>query len=58
MKNNFFICFSFLFFAFASVLSATEKKDERNDRAYWCSLLYRISEPILSNMSKEELKKT
>lgn len=57
MKNNFFICFSFLFFAFASVLSATEKKDERNDRAYWCSLLYRISEPILSNMSKEELKK-
>jgi len=28
-----------------------------DDRAYWVNLLYRISEPILSNMSKGELKK-
>lgn len=28
----------------------------QNDREYWCSLLYKISEPILYNMSKGELK--
>ena len=28
-----------------------------NDRTYWVDLLYKISEPVLSNMSKGELKK-
>jgi hypothetical protein len=28
-----------------------------SDRTYWVDLVYRISEPVLSNMSKGELKK-
>ncbi len=28
-----------------------------NDRGYWTSLLYKIAEPVLSNMSRGELKK-
>jgi len=28
-----------------------------DDRTYWVNLIYRISEPVLSNMSKGELKK-
>lgn len=36
-------------------MAATEKKTD--DRAYWCDLLYKIAEPVLSNMSRGELKK-
>lgn len=28
-----------------------------NDRAYWCDLMYRMAEPVLSVMSKGELRK-
>ena len=37
----------------------TKKVEEKpvNDRTYWVDLLYRISEPVLKNMSKGELKK-
>lgn len=31
--------------------------DGKNDRQYWTDLLYQISAPVLSNMSKGELKK-
>jgi len=31
--------------------------DQIGDRAYWVDMLYKISEPVLSNMSKGELKK-
>lgn len=38
---------------------AQAKKNEARvpDRAYWVDMLYKISEPVLSNMSKGELKK-
>ncbi len=29
---------------------------KRNDRQYWCNLLYRMAEPVLSNMSEGKLK--
>lgn len=35
----------------------SKEKPEENDRAYWTSLLYKISEPVLSNMSRGELVK-
>lgn len=28
----------------------------KNERQYWCDLLYKMAEPVLSNMSKGELK--
>jgi hypothetical protein len=32
-------------------------KEPVDDRAYWVNMLYELSEPVLSNMSKGELKK-
>lgn len=59
MKSRSVIYICILSFVCTISIYAKEKKQpqEQNDRAYWCSLLYRISEPILSNMSKGELKK-
>lgn len=34
-----------------------EKPKELSDREYWVELIYKISEPVLSNMSKGELQK-
>lgn len=34
-----------------------DRQKQVNDRTYWVDLLYKISEPVLSNMSKGELKK-
>lgn len=31
-------------------------KQVENERQYWCDLLYKMAEPVLSNMSKEQLK--
>lgn len=36
---------------------SAQKNEVNNDRKYWSDLLYRISTPILSNMSKGELRK-
>lgn len=33
------------------------KESSKNDREYWCNLLYKISAPVLSNLSKGELRK-
>ena len=59
MKNRSIIYICLLLLACTNSLYAKGKKQnqEQNDRAYWCSLLYRISEPVLSNMSKGELRK-
>ena len=59
MKNKIIIYICIFFSVCIIPTSAKEKKQiqEANDREYWCSLLYRISEPILSQMSKGELKK-
>lgn len=43
-----FICIS---------LSAQNKDSKTDDRLYWSDLAYKIASPVLSNMSKGELKK-
>lgn len=43
-----------------NMFSQKNKNNEQkpmDDRSYWIGLLYKISEPVLSNMSKGELKK-
>ncbi len=50
------VCFSFCF----NVFSQENKKsasEQISDRAYWVNMLYEISEPVLRNMSRGELKK-
>jgi len=54
--------FLFLFLILCiNVISAEEgektKPEKENDRTYWVDLLYNMSEPVLSNMSRGELKK-
>lgn len=54
MKHcTFLLCF------LLSIATFAQKKHlpPETDRAYWANLCYKISAPILSNMSKEELKK-
>lgn len=50
------LCFSFSISSFSQKSKNTVQK-QINDRTYWVDLLYKISEPILSNMSKGNLKK-
>lgn len=45
-----------LLFAF-SFNGVAQNVNEKNDRKYWTDVLYKISSPILSNMSKGELRK-
>lgn len=47
------ICISFLF----GQICQAQNENEVGDRQYWTDLLYKISAPVLSNMSKGELKK-
>ena len=57
MKNKIItllILFSLCFHLQAEV---GRKQVPQDDRAYWCSLLYQISEPVLSNMSRGQLRK-
>ena len=37
--------------------AAKKKVHEQNDRQYWCSLAYRMAQPVLENMAKGELQK-
>lgn len=39
------------------LMDAQSKKTQTDDRTYWADLMYKISEPVLSNMSKGELSK-
>ncbi len=53
-----FIPFIILFVGFVSFSASAQTQSEvNNDRKYWSDLLYQISSPILSNMSKGELRK-
>lgn len=57
-KRIIFICLLSLFCTIST--SGKGKKQTgpvQDDRVYWSALLYRISEPVLSNMSRGELKK-
>lgn len=38
-------------------INAQNKQSQTDDRTYWADLMYKISEPVLSNMSKGELSK-
>lgn len=44
-------------FAFAENTLDTNLQNATNEREYWTSLLYKISQPVLSNMAKGELRK-
>ncbi len=58
MKNKLILFLIIVLFSSAvSALTPPGKEKEINDRKYWTDLLYKMSEPILSNMSKGELKK-
>ena len=50
------LCLNISMFAFSQKTKNQETKPV-DDRTYWVDLLYKISEPVLSNMSKGELKK-
>ena len=50
------ICMSFSVNVFSQKAQLTAQSS-MDDRTYWVDLLYRISEPVLSTMSKGELKK-
>ncbi len=39
------------------LIDAQSKKAQADDRTYWADLMYKISKPVLSNMSKGELSK-
>ena len=49
-----YLCFVLSVF---SQKAGIEEQNTMNDRTYWVDLLYSIAEPVLSNMSKGELKK-
>lgn len=40
-----------------SAYAAKKKPQMQSDRQYWCSLAYRIAQPVLENMAKGELQK-
>ncbi len=50
------ICINFSMIVFAQETQKIVQKPV-DDRAYWVDLLYKISEPVLRNMSQGELKK-
>lgn len=58
MKNKLIWGFIFLF-VFSSSIYAERVKEakEVGDREYWVRMAYKIAAPVLSNMSKGELKK-
>lgn len=39
------------------VFAGTNKAKTQSEREFWCSVLYKMAEPVLSNMSKGELQK-
>jgi len=56
MKNY---VLTFLLFTFSYGIYAQNDRGQKivSDRTYWVDLLYKISEPVLRNMSRGELKK-
>ena len=57
MKTRIFIFVSIILFSFSSSSFSQKKKATETDREYWVNLMCQMSEPILKNMSKGELKK-
>ena len=42
---------------FMGINAAKKKVQQQSDRAYWCALAYKMSQPVLENMAKGELQK-
>lgn len=65
MKNKIMLLFAVAILVLVTPIDAyslskkdkLEKKTEQGDRAYWCSLLYKMARPVLENMAKGELRK-
>ncbi len=53
VKKSILLIFLILF----SLAATAKEKPDNSDRKYWTDLLYKISKPVLSNMSKGELAK-
>lgn len=56
MKKNLILSIIALYACILSI-NAQNKQSQTDDRTYWADLMYKISEPVLSNMSKGELSK-
>ncbi|MBR0389774.1 MAG: hypothetical protein IJK37_06700, partial [Prevotella sp.] len=37
--------------------AAKKSKQQPSDREYWCSIAYKMAQPVLENMAKGELQK-
>ena len=57
MKTRTFIFVVILLFSYSSSSFSQKKKEKETDREYWVNLMCQMSEPILKNMSKGELRK-
>ena len=55
MKKTFILLL--LAFCFSATLHAKKKIPVQSDRAYWCSLAWKMAQPVLENMAKGELQK-
>ena len=42
---------------FMGISAAKMKAQQQSDRQYWCSLAYKMAQPVLENMAKGELQK-
>ncbi len=42
---------------FMGISAAKKKAKQQSDRQYWCSLAYKMAQPVLENMAKGELQK-
>ena len=42
---------------FVGINAAKKKSVQQSDREYWCSLAYKMAQPVLENMAKGELQK-
>ena len=42
---------------FVGISAAKKKAQQQSDRQYWCSLAYKMAQPVLENMAKGELQK-
>lgn len=56
MKKKTFTLFLWCFLSIYCIQAKAQTKDQaNNDRAYWCSVVYKIAEPVLRNMSQGKL---
>ena len=42
---------------FMGISAAKKKAQQQSDRQYWCSLAYKMAQPVLENIAKGELQK-